>query len=88
MTSKIYENSARVESILTSLRAAVDGGAGDDWDHPAAATAVRLTGEAGMSWDFVDWADALECAESGMLGGVRLSGLIDAKKSGVVDWRE
>lgn len=42
----------------------------DTWDLVAAADARDLTEAAGCRWDFVSWADALECAEAGELGGV------------------
>lgn len=50
-------------AVLEAIDNAIDGGAGDDWDHPAAKEAVRLTEEIGMQWEFSDWADAARIAE-------------------------
>jgi hypothetical protein len=50
-------------AILTAVRAAVAAGA-VDWEHPAAAEAVRLTGDAGWSWDFTTWREALADIEA------------------------
>lgn len=53
-------NKRNLVAIRDAMDAAVRGGAGDRWDHPAAARARRLTASEGMSWDFSSWADALE----------------------------
>ena len=51
---------AELAKIRSAIKAAIKAGAGDDWDHPAAAAARDLTEAAGWSWDFTTWADTLE----------------------------
>lgn len=63
------------DTIVAAIRAAIAAGADEapePWEHPAAAEARRLTGEAGCAWDFTSWSDALALAEGGKLGGVEL----------------
>lgn len=67
-------NTAEYAAIESAIRAAIAAGADkyadagmtedgepDDrcWSHPAAAEARRLTGAAGMSWDFESWTQTL-----------------------------
>lgn len=59
--------------LINALRDAVRAGAGDEWDHPAAERARSLSEQMGARWDFSTWQDALDCAESGQLGGVTLA---------------
>jgi hypothetical protein len=53
----LADTAAENDAIRTALVTAKVGGA--DWDAPEAATARVLTEEAGWSWDFTTWADAL-----------------------------
>lgn len=67
-------------TLLSALRRAAEAEArhlaqypeDDTWELQAAADARSLTEAAGMKWDFTSWADALECAEGGSLGGVEV----------------
>jgi len=52
-----------VEAIGTGTDADGNPDGSDDWDHPSAADARKLTKALGMEWDFTTWADAQELAE-------------------------
>lgn len=58
-------------TIFQAVKAAVDGGAGADFNHPAAEDARRLTQEAGCVWTFTSWSDAMNDIQvMNTLGGV------------------
>jgi hypothetical protein len=68
-----FNSSLDYAATLSAIRAAIAGGAdnwqapadwqpGDydgSWEHSAAAEARRLTTEAGETWEFTTWAQAL-----------------------------
>lgn len=57
MTMILADTAAENAAIRAALVAAKP--AGTDWDAPAAAEARRLTDDAGWTWDFSTWAEAL-----------------------------